>query len=71
MASVRKDERISKLEVMLEAARRATWDALHGPLHLRSGRFRPTAVDLSETGHESVARAAQQGVAADGASRRR
>ncbi len=30
-----------KLEIMLEAARRATWDALHGPKHLRSGRFRP------------------------------
>jgi len=30
-----------KLEALLEAARRATWDALHGPSHLRSGRFRP------------------------------
>jgi hypothetical protein len=34
-----------KLAVLLEAARRATWDALHGPRHLRSGRFRPTSGD--------------------------
>jgi hypothetical protein len=27
------------LAVLLEAARRATWDAKHGPAHLRSGRF--------------------------------
>ncbi|MCG8556716.1 MAG: hypothetical protein MJD61_15730 [Proteobacteria bacterium] len=30
-----------ELELFLEAARRANWDALHGPQHLRSGRFRP------------------------------
>jgi len=29
------------LEILLEAARRANWDALHGPRHLRSGRFNP------------------------------
>ncbi|MFI4862002.1 MAG: hypothetical protein ACIAXF_15150 [Phycisphaerales bacterium JB063] len=29
------------LEVLLEAARRAAWDATHGPPHLRAGRFRP------------------------------
>lgn len=52
----------SKLAVLLEAARRATWDALHGPRHLRSGRFRPIP------GHMG---AAQQGVAAGGATRRR
>lgn len=28
-----------KHEVLLEAARRANWDAMHGPAHLRSGRF--------------------------------
>jgi hypothetical protein len=28
-----------ELELLLEAARRATWDAKHGPIHLRSGRF--------------------------------
>jgi hypothetical protein len=28
-----------ELAVLLEAARRATWDATHGPSHLRSGRF--------------------------------
>ena len=27
------------LEILLEAARRANWDALHGPPHLQSGRF--------------------------------
>ncbi|MFY9342352.1 MAG: zeta toxin family protein [Planctomycetota bacterium] len=35
------DLRASELEILLEAARRANWDALHGPRHLRSGRFRP------------------------------
>jgi hypothetical protein len=28
-----------KREVLLEAARRANWDATHGPIHLRNGRF--------------------------------
>ena len=32
-------------EILIEAARRATWDALHGPTHLRSGRFRPRPED--------------------------
>lgn len=27
------------LELVLEAARRANWDAQRGPAHLRSGRF--------------------------------
>lgn len=27
------------LEILEEAARRANWDARHGPLHLRTGRF--------------------------------
>ena len=27
------------LEVILEAARRANWDAVHGPAYLRSGRY--------------------------------
>ena len=30
-----------ELEILLEAARRANWDALNGPRHLRSGRFNP------------------------------
>jgi hypothetical protein len=30
-----------KRERLLEAARRANWDALHGPRHLRSGKFHP------------------------------
>ena len=32
-----------ELALLLEAARRATWDAKHGPAHLRSGRFFITA----------------------------
>jgi hypothetical protein len=31
----------AQLDVLLEAARRANWDAQHGPAHLRSGRFEP------------------------------
>lgn len=31
--------REQKRELLLEAARRANWDATHGPAHLRSGRF--------------------------------
>ncbi len=27
------------LELLQEAARRANWDAQHGPVHLRTGRF--------------------------------
>ena len=48
------------LELVLEAARRANWDALHGPAYLRSGRYfvggTPTVGDA----------AAQQGVEPDG-----
>ena len=63
LASTRRDEPLTpKLAVLLEAARRATRDALHGPRHLRSGRFRPTS-------SERVGTAAQD-VAADDASRR-
>lgn len=29
----------STIEALEEAARRATWDAQHGPQHLRTGRF--------------------------------
>lgn len=31
------------LDVVLDAARRANWDALHGPRHLRNGRYQPHA----------------------------
>ncbi len=31
--------------VLLEAARRANWDAQHGPQHLRTGRFVPVPID--------------------------
>ena len=41
-----------KLAIMLEAARQANWDALEGPKHLRSGRYRPTAEDGVEDGIE-------------------
>ncbi len=30
-----------ELDILREAARRANWDALHSPMHLRSGKFRP------------------------------
>jgi len=43
------------LEIILEAARRANWDALHGPAHLRSGRY-------FEKGTPTIAGAAQQSV---------
>lgn len=69
LASTRRNEPVSpKLEVLLEAARRATWDALHGPPHLRAGRFRAVP---SKRPREDAGTAAQLGVAADGASRRR
>ena len=34
-------------ELLLEAARRANWDALHGPVHLRRGEFDPSKVRTS------------------------
>ena len=54
-----------ELEVLFEAARRATWDALHGPAHLRSGRYHPLDV-VAEVGATTAGgRAAQQAAAAD------
>jgi hypothetical protein len=38
-----KSDPATEREIWLEVARRANWDALHGPPHLRSGRFRPEA----------------------------
>lgn len=32
------------IELLQEAARRANWDAQHGPQHLRTGRFFISAV---------------------------
>jgi hypothetical protein len=67
LANMLRDEWLTpKLEVLLEAARRANWDALHGPRHLRSGRFRP----MPHEDAESAGRAGRQGVATDGAARR-
>ena len=54
-----------ELAALLEAARRATWDALHGPRHLRSGRFNPQPEP-----DEDEAERAERGIATDGASRR-
>jgi len=34
-----------KLNALLDAARRATDEALHGPAHLRSGRYHPIPDD--------------------------
>lgn len=57
----------SKLEILLEAARRANWDALHGPRHLRAGRFRPTVAPV----RGDAEHAAREGVETGGASHRR
>lgn len=46
------------LELVLEAARRANWDALHGPPHLRSGRY-------FEKGTPTIGGATQQVVQTD------
>ena len=61
-----------ELEALLEAARRATWDALRGPRYLRSGRFRPRPEDPNVAGDSLTGArpAAQQGDAPDSASRR-
>jgi len=63
---MRSEQSASKLEILLEAARRATWDALKGPRHLQAGRFRSQQV-LSGSDRETSesAGAAQPGVAAD------
>jgi len=55
-----------ELEVLFEAARRATWDALHGPTHLRSGRYRPLDA-VAEVGATAAGgrAAAQQAAAAN------
>lgn len=56
-----------ELEVLLEAARRATWDALHGPTHLRSGRYHPRDAAADVVGGTTAGgrAAAQQAAAAD------
>lgn len=38
-SSLQKRQVTEDLELVLEAARRANWDAQHGPVHLRTGRF--------------------------------
>lgn len=40
VASVETASPERKLEWLKEAARRANWDAKHGPRHLRTGRFK-------------------------------
>jgi len=56
-----------ELEVLLEAARRATWDALHGPRHLRSGRYHPHGLAADVVAGTTATRraAAQRAAAAD------
>jgi hypothetical protein len=55
--NTRLDHGDAELELLLEAARRASWDALHGPIYLRSGRFRPQR-EASEEGAVSEYRGA-------------
>lgn len=38
-SSLQKPQVTEDLDLVLEAARRANWDAKHGPAHLRTGRF--------------------------------
>ena len=35
-----------EIRIMVEAARRATWNALYGPRHLRDGRYRRNRNDV-------------------------
>jgi putative IMPACT (imprinted ancient) family translation regulator len=51
----------AKLEAMLEAARRANWDAQHGPTHLRTGRY-VVAPPRTDDGQSSSAAACSTGV---------
>ncbi len=68
---IRSDQDDAELKFLLEAARRATWDALHGPMYLRSGRFHPERESVEEGALAEPRRAARPGDAADDASRRR
>lgn len=38
---MKRDADEKERDILREAARRANWDALHGPMHLRSGKFLP------------------------------
>ena len=40
-ASHAKPTEPTKLQILLEATRRANWDGLSGPQHLRTGEFEP------------------------------
>jgi hypothetical protein len=46
MTSPSSDPKDPDLELLLEAARRANWNALHGPRYLRSGRFHIVMADV-------------------------
>lgn len=60
-----------ELTVLLEAARRATWDALCGPRYLRSGRFHPRLDDSQvRSGSAAPARAPDEDDAPDSAPQR-
>ncbi len=47
---------VEDLELVLEAARRANWDAQHGPAHLRSGRFFISELHKAHASTPSVAK---------------
>lgn len=61
-----------ELLALLEAARRANWDALHGPVYLRSGRYRPVRdASPSIAGAEATESTAEEATPDDVAARRR
>jgi hypothetical protein len=50
MTSPSTDSKDPELELLLEAARRANWNALHGPRYMRSGRFHIATADVDTAG---------------------
>lgn len=46
---IRSEADEQELEILLEAARRATWDALHGPTHLKAGYYHPRHAAAAST----------------------
>ena len=48
----REDPLEPSVDVLVEVARRATWDALYGPAHLRAGRFEPRRSEADDAGIE-------------------
>jgi len=54
-SSLQKPQVAEDLELVLEAARRANWDAQHGPAHLRTGRFFISELHEAHTSKPSAA----------------